>query len=307
MKTKLLITLVLLSLVITASPVSANIIDDFFGLFSSLKPASVVLPSYNTIDVACDTGASCNLAGSSWNVDMLVTSSASKPNIRLTLPSGVSTINSAGETWKTQGAVSVSLLDKGATLNVPTAQINVPCAQNTQSCRDNNYMIWGYGGILTQTYSVKAFRPTQYSNVVTTHYTISIDSPTGNLGNRDVAYNYLSPTSVTFTDNLGNNAVISPMYQTNQGVNAEVSGRIFVDNGAGTYYLFDENAFKSAQNSVWNYQAECSNIIGSSPCITDWSGWYAKLLNYASPVSYTHLRAHETRHDLVCRLLLEKK
>src|SRR5450756_2105225 len=25
-----------------------------------------------------------------------------------------------------------------------------------------------------------------------------------------------------------------------------------------------------------------------------------------TPVSYTHLRAHETRHDLVCRLLLEK-
>src|SRR5665648_848728 len=25
----------------------------------------------------------------------------------------------------------------------------------------------------------------------------------------------------------------------------------------------------------------------------------------SSPVSYTHLRAHETRHDLVCRLLLE--
>src|SRR5450756_2430294 len=26
-----------------------------------------------------------------------------------------------------------------------------------------------------------------------------------------------------------------------------------------------------------------------------------------NPVSYTHLRAHETRHDLVCSLLLEKK
>src|SRR5450759_4185371 len=25
----------------------------------------------------------------------------------------------------------------------------------------------------------------------------------------------------------------------------------------------------------------------------------------AAPVSYTHLRAHETRHELVCRLLLE--
>src|SRR5450756_3058554 len=29
--------------------------------------------------------------------------------------------------------------------------------------------------------------------------------------------------------------------------------------------------------------------------------------NRCEPVSYTHLRAHETRHDLVCRLLLEKK
>src|SRR5450756_1466845 len=28
---------------------------------------------------------------------------------------------------------------------------------------------------------------------------------------------------------------------------------------------------------------------------------------FIRPVSYTHLRAHETRHDLVCRLLLEKK
>src|SRR5450759_2124189 len=26
--------------------------------------------------------------------------------------------------------------------------------------------------------------------------------------------------------------------------------------------------------------------------------------NVLKPVSYTHLRAHETRHDLVCRLLL---
>src|SRR5450759_5891885 len=31
------------------------------------------------------------------------------------------------------------------------------------------------------------------------------------------------------------------------------------------------------------------------------------LEGYMKTVSYTHLRAHETRHDLVCRLLLEKK
>src|SRR5450756_1061264 len=29
-------------------------------------------------------------------------------------------------------------------------------------------------------------------------------------------------------------------------------------------------------------------------------------MDAAATVSYTHLRAHETRHDLVCRLLLEK-
>ena len=33
----------------------------------------------------------------------------------------------------------------------------------------------------------------------------------------------------------------------------------------------------------------------------------AFVLEYLVPVSYTHLRAHETVLDLVCRLLLEKK
>src|SRR5450756_2158351 len=30
-------------------------------------------------------------------------------------------------------------------------------------------------------------------------------------------------------------------------------------------------------------------------------------LHLMGAVSYTHLRAHETRHDLVCRLMLEEK
>src|SRR5665648_1214820 len=33
----------------------------------------------------------------------------------------------------------------------------------------------------------------------------------------------------------------------------------------------------------------------------------ASVIDVPLAVSYTHLRAHETRHDLVCRLLLEKK
>eukprot|EP00657_Telonema_sp_P-1_P012416 TRINITY_DN896_c0_g1_i4.p1 TRINITY_DN896_c0_g1~~TRINITY_DN896_c0_g1_i4.p1 ORF type:complete len:110 (-),score=57.88 TRINITY_DN896_c0_g1_i4:33-362(-) len=49
-----------------------------------------------------------------------------------------------------------------------------------------------------------------------------------------------------------------------------------------------------------------------------WSSWTRAFINldslhtgvhviHLSPVSYTHLRAHETVLDLVCRLLLEKK
>src|SRR5665648_1099492 len=33
--------------------------------------------------------------------------------------------------------------------------------------------------------------------------------------------------------------------------------------------------------------------------------YYGTGMHVIHPVSYTHLRAHETRHDLVCRLLLE--
>src|SRR5450756_78973 len=51
-------------------------------------------------------------------------------------------------------------------------------------------------------------------------------------------------------------------------------------------------------------------IIGNNPdfapsLLTTQSKGALEELFY--PVSYTHLRAHETRHDLVCRLLLEKK
>src|SRR5450759_5435928 len=51
---------------------------------------------------------------------------------------------------------------------------------------------------------------------------------------------------------------------------------------------------------------------GRSP--RDWVGALPAQAGQPAPpapspaaVSYTHLRAHETRHDLVCRLLLEKK
>src|SRR5450759_1775111 len=47
--------------------------------------------------------------------------------------------------------------------------------------------------------------------------------------------------------------------------------------------------------------------------LTEFPDYYTRLAvmereaaDHLRTVSYTHLRAHETRHDLVCRLLLEK-
>src|SRR5665648_1178307 len=56
-------------------------------------------------------------------------------------------------------------------------------------------------------------------------------------------------------------------------------------------------------------------VIGTLVTYALGTGWLAFQANMTFqtalfagviPVSYTHLRAHETRHDLVCRLLLEK-
>src|SRR5450756_1427320 len=55
----------------------------------------------------------------------------------------------------------------------------------------------------------------------------------------------------------------------------------------------DPRPVRAAHHVEWPVQAlgpHLRQVVGEMP-----------------PVSYTHLRAHETRHDLVCRLLLEKK
>src|SRR5450759_3768064 len=50
-------------------------------------------------------------------------------------------------------------------------------------------------------------------------------------------------------------------------------------------------------------KSECRTASAWWPHVACWHG---RPVLWACPVSYTHLRAHETRHDLVCRLLLEK-
>ena len=46
----------------------------------------------------------------------------------------------------------------------------------------------------------------------------------------------------------------------------------------------------------------------ADPVVAEAAAWAAgRLVDTKDSVSYTHLRAHETVLDLVCRLLLEKK
>ena len=80
-----------------------------------------------------------------------------------------------------------------------------------------------------------------------------------------------------------------------------------------------ESAFK--KSSYVRYAYVNGKIVGVGRTVDD-GAFYAWIVDLAvlpehqgkgigshilKAVSYTHLRAHETREDLVCRLLLEKK
>src|SRR5665811_2411314 len=66
------------------------------------------------------------------------------------------------------------------------------------------------------------------------------------------------------------------------------------------FYLLEAHGFE-----VWLVNArDVKNLPGRPKTDRLDAVWLCKV---AEPVSYTHLRAHETVLDLVCRLLLEKK
>src|SRR5450756_2795470 len=95
--------------------------------------------------------------------------------------------------------------------------------------------------------------------------------------------------------------------QNTLGIENDVPGTV-VDNtfgigsGPGGDKLIEIGEKGLANNS--NSLLHGAGYIGGG--ILKWGGYYIGAYD-TTPVSYTHLRAHETRHDIVCRLLLEKK
>eukprot|EP00825_Cyclidium_porcatum_P025170 TRINITY_DN27436_c0_g1_i2.p1 TRINITY_DN27436_c0_g1~~TRINITY_DN27436_c0_g1_i2.p1 ORF type:complete len:207 (-),score=36.58 TRINITY_DN27436_c0_g1_i2:45-665(-) len=61
------------------------------------------------------------------------------------------------------------------------------------------------------------------------------------------------------------------------------------------------------ENSKSDYLKQLYGFKGSLANLTNTRLKINQINQQIIAVSYTHLRAHETRHDLVCRLLLEKK
>src|SRR5450756_2655980 len=88
---------------------------------------------------------------------------------------------------------------------------------------------------------------------------------------------------------------------------------------AGTYAV-NERMLDDLKNSPYDHPSNIGAVIAlgiaeqigvpayiADPVCVDEFEDIARISGLKEPVSYTHLRAHETRHDLVCRLLLEKK
>ena len=61
-----------------------------------------------------------------------------------------------------------------------------------------------------------------------------------------------------------------------------------------------------AKQGINNFEKALGLVPGHRPTLEALVGIYTDVKDW-KPVSYTHLRAHETVLDLVCRLLLEKK
>src|SRR5450759_2893657 len=86
---------------------------------------------------------------------------------------------------------------------------------------------------------------------------------------------------------------------------AEFDALVFAA-GKGSFYVTDDDDSDGIVHEILYVGAGLTKSKGPIPFGIGGS-FSTPDMPSSGTVSYTHLRAHETRHDLVCRLLLEKK
>src|SRR5450756_1736272 len=75
---------------------------------------------------------------------------------------------------------------------------------------------------------------------------------------------------------------------------------------AATLSMLTSQGPEHALQALMHHRHQFRRGYNASVCPEPQDPVYELLRVADLAVSYTHLRAHETRHDLVCRLLLEK-
>src|SRR5450756_2813902 len=77
---------------------------------------------------------------------------------------------------------------------------------------------------------------------------------------------------------------------------------VYGDSLSAAYGLSQDAGWPTLLQARLKQKALDYTVLNASISGETTSGGAARIAQ--TPVSYTHLRAHETRHDLVCRLLL---
>ena len=72
------------------------------------------------------------------------------------------------------------------------------------------------------------------------------------------------------------------------------------------YYFYDQLS-KQQREELFTAFQQANLWWFLLAALLSWFSHLSRAWRWRYPVSYTHLRAHETVLDLVCRLLLEKK
>jgi len=225
---------ILLILMLVVVPVSASVIDDMNlwidnGIGAVLKSIKTLsLPTYSTITVRCDEGATCSQSGENWAVSMNTLQNAQ--TLRMTLPSGTKQIVGDVEVT-TQGTVTIEIRDKPPIETVPVYQTSMMYVMRTG-------VLW-----LQEEFPVPAYERSGVSSVITTNYDVQLIAPLGNSQILSKSYDYRNPSTIYLKDGAGNTATITPEHQVSGGYIVSIASVIFADNGYGTYQMYDKVDF----------------------------------------------------------------